>query len=107
MCGKGDAKRIERNGSGKNVVGMTRPERISRIRYFARRTPWMDFVRIAIRPTEKLIAATRKKAPAAADTGGWTGKTRPITTAIGSVKRTARNADWPAESAIITVWKST
>src|SRR6185369_16168480 len=112
MWGKGEARRIVRKGSGKKVVGMTRPERISRTRYFARRIPWMDFVRMAIKPTEKLMAATRKKertaemrksAPARIETGGRTGKTSPITTAIGSVKSTARNADWPAASAIMTV----
>src|ERR1700693_5653346 len=116
MCGKGEARRIVRNGSGKKGGGRTSPERISRIRYFARRTPWIDLVRMAIRPTRKLIAATRKKertaenrkrAPAAIETGGRTGKSRPITTAIGRVKRTARNADCPAESAIMTVLKFT
>ncbi len=26
---------------------------------------------------------------------------------MGTVKRIARNADWPAASAIMTIWKST
>src|SRR5215471_12476016 len=107
MCGNGDAKRTDRKGSGKSVVGIRSPERSSRIRYFARRIPMMDFVRIAIRPTRKLIAATRKndmaaekrkRTPAANDTGGRTGKRNAITTPIGSMKRTARKADCPAES---------
>src|SRR5260370_42071984 len=110
MCGKGEARRIVRKGSGKKVVGMTRPERISRTRYFARRIPWMDFVRMAIKPTEKLMAATRKKertaesrksAPARTETGGRRGKTSPLTTAIGRVRSSARDAHCPGASAIL------
>src|SRR6266567_9241225 len=116
MCGKGEAKRIVRAGSGKRVVGMRSPERSSRIRYLARRIPAIDFVLMAINPTAKLIAATRKKeraaetrksAPARADTGGRTWKSSPTTIPIGSVKSTARKADWPAASAMQTDWKLT
>src|SRR5438552_16532365 len=115
MWGNGEAKRIVRKGSGKRVVGINKPERSSSARYFALRIPRIDLVRIATSPTAKLIAATRKnervadrrkRAPASAETGGLTGKSRPMTIPIGRVKRTARKADWPAASAIMTVWKS-
>ncbi len=77
----------------------------------ARRIPAMDFVRMAINPTAKLIAATRKNdktaerrksTPAMAEAGGCTWKSSPTTIPMGRVKRTARNADWPAASAIET-----
>src|SRR5688572_20609312 len=112
MWGNGEARRIERKGCGKSVVGIRRPDRSSSTRYLARRMPRIDLVRIAISPTRKLSAATRKKErtadrrksdPAATDAGGRTGNRRETTTAIGSVKRTARNADWPAASNTITV----
>src|SRR6266496_2657083 len=115
MCGKGEAKRIERKGWGKSVVGMRSPESSSSARYLARRIPRIDLVRIATRPTAKLIAATRKeereaettkRAPARTETGGCTGKSRPIAIPIGRVKRIARKADWPAASAMHTSWKS-
>jgi len=95
---------------------MMSPERTSRTRYFARRIPRIDFVRIAIRPTRKFNAATRKNETtaetrnirsAAIEAGGCTGKRSAMTIPIGSVKSAARKADWPAASKTMTVWKFT
>src|SRR5262249_3593788 len=92
MCGKGDAERIERSGCGKRVVGMSRPERSSKTRYFARRIPRIDFERMARSPTRKLSAATRKnesaaetrkRSPARGEAGGFSGKTSASTIEMG------------------------
>src|SRR2546430_6314329 len=75
---------------------MMSPERTSRTRYFARRIPRIDFVRIAIRPTRKFNAATRKNETtaetrnirsAAIEAGGCTGKRSAMTIPIGSEER--------------------
>src|SRR4029453_15050537 len=95
MCGKGEARSTVRKGSGKSVVGMSRPESSSSTRYLARRTPRIDLLRIATSPTRKLIAATRKNdttedhknnSPATTVAGGLSGKIKARTTEIGTGK---------------------
>src|ERR1700674_5071849 len=109
MCGKGEARRIDRSGCGKSVVGISRPERSSTTRYLARRMPRIDLLRIAIRPTKKLSPATRKndmtadhrnRTAATGEAGGFSGKIRARKIEIGTGENNPPEGGRPAGAAI-------